>query len=228
MRPALKEQAPPSILSTPVPKTDHPLGPLAQVWIVLNCMLVCGLIGTAAITAGCYYGWKLLAGRQIPGTVHDVILFASLVGSLTSGVLLAAWLLQRVGRKSINIALLTLHFVPVIGVFVTFICGIWELIRYFSPEHIREQPTHTSRVKLNLSQRKLLELLRDSASGLSLEQLIHEDERISSCVGELQRLGYVHIGQEEGMRVITLTHSGKGASDQNITESDLEPNRNLS
>lgn len=117
-----------ALLDAPLPETRHPLGKLAQAWILFNCVafgVVGGAIGANELLR---LGYRMWTRRPPTDDLVDIVTGCGGLVGLMLGLLGASWIVHRAGKKGLSIALLTMGLIPVVGPIVSVVCGVyWAL-----------------------------------------------------------------------------------------------------
>jgi hypothetical protein len=96
-------------------KTGHPLGVVAQLWVLANGLFAGALLGGLGgmLIADLTASWAL--GRAAPDAWVATGSIIGITAGTLAGIAASAWVLARLRGRGVDVVLMTLALVPVVG-----------------------------------------------------------------------------------------------------------------
>ncbi|MFI4894434.1 MAG: hypothetical protein ACIAQ0_13545 [Phycisphaerales bacterium JB058] len=122
-------------LTKPMKDLGHPLGVLAVAWLLINALFWGGAFG------GIFFLWIYdnFVHQFVPSrSTWDFEVFFAMAGvtvGIVCGYFAFYWLYMRMGRKGVSVVLLTIGFIPVVGLVVHALQAIAETWLIFRKKH---------------------------------------------------------------------------------------------
>lgn len=119
------------MLDRQLPSTGHPLGVLAQAWLLINCIVGGGFLGRFLGLTVPDLAWRLLYGRHAPRHICDTASDVGILAGAGFGLFAFIWIVDRLNRRGLDFVLLSMSFIPFVGPPIAVICGLWLVFEHW-------------------------------------------------------------------------------------------------